>query len=173
MKKLLIFCLISSGSLIVHSQRIDEYKAENGITYHERDTIKLGRGSAPNGGFLYLRLGGFAAVMNHNPHGGQDQFNIDRKYANTAVILKKIHQYKVKGSKKIFFTVGIGAMSNLNLQIEEAIQTCEVFPCTSQQLGTPLEDKYDKIKKLKILLDSGAITQAEFDLQKKALLEGK
>ena len=37
--------------------------------------------------------------------------------------------------------------------------------------NTNKEDKYDKIEKLKKLLDSNAITQEEYDLEKKKILE--
>ncbi|GAL83631.1 hypothetical protein MYP_858 [Sporocytophaga myxococcoides] len=42
-------------------------------------------------------------------------------------------------------------------------------PQTSQQLS--LSEKYELIAKLKTLLDSGAITQQEFDAEKRKLLE--
>jgi len=46
---------------------------------------------------------------------------------------------------------------------------CEVIPC---QATPPKQSASvaDEIKKLKELLDSGALTQAEFDLQKRKLL---
>ena len=56
--KYCLLLLLSFSSSIAFAQRLDEYKATNGITYHEGDTVRLGRGSAPNGDFLYLQMGG-------------------------------------------------------------------------------------------------------------------
>ncbi len=141
-----------------------EYKASNGITYHVKDTVKLGRGSNPNGSFNYLQLGGWSAVIS----GGYS--NIGKGYANTGVTIKSIKTGKMKGIEVTYFIVGGGNISNYMLQIEQAIQTCEVIPCTAQNNTNIVPDKFDQLKKLKALFDSGAITQAEYDEQKKKLL---
>jgi hypothetical protein len=149
-----------------------EYTAINRITYRKGDTVKLGLGSAPNGTFLYLQMGGWGAIMNYDSNKGPNQLNIGRGYANTAVIIKKIKSGRISGVEKHWFVVGGGNITNYNLFIDEAIQACEVVPCqppnTMEQ--RPAEDKFDKLKKLKALLDDGAITQAEYDDQKKKIL---
>ena len=152
-----------------------EYTAINGITYRKGDTVKLGLGSAPNGTFLYLQMGGWGAIMNYDSNKGPNQLNIGRAYANTAVIIKKIKSGKIGGVEKHWFVVGGGNITNYNLYIDEAIQVCEVVPCQppNTMVQQPVEDKFDKIKKLKALLDSGAITQAEYDDQKKKILAGQ
>ena len=38
--------------------------------------------------------------------------------------------------------------------------------------GLAVEDKMSKVKELKQMLDSGALTQAEFDAEKKKVLDG-
>ena len=72
------------------SQKLNEYKASNQITYKIGDTITLGKGSAPNGDFNYLQMGGMfntLAVMNGN---NQDVAgSIGRNYSGLNVILKK------------------------------------------------------------------------------------
>ncbi|GAC1311683.1 MAG: hypothetical protein NVSMB24_31700 [Mucilaginibacter sp.] len=151
-----------------------QYKAINGITYRIGDTVKLGLGSSPGGTFLYLQMGGWAAVMSYDVNKGPNQMNIGRGYANTAVIIKKIKSGKISGVEKYWFVVGGSNLTNYNLFIDEAIQVCEVVPCQSPDTFTgqqSAEDKFDKLKKLKALLDSGAITRAEYDEQKKKLLE--
>lgn len=67
---------------------IDRYTASNGITYKEGDQIKLGRGSATNGDFLYLQMGGWAAIASYDVNKSSDQNNIGRGYSGTAVTLK-------------------------------------------------------------------------------------
>jgi hypothetical protein len=55
------------------------------------------------------------------------------------------------------------------LYIDEAIKVCEVVPCLQQQ-GAATTGVADELLKLKKLLDSGGITQAEYNAQKKKLL---
>lgn len=144
-----------------YTQKLTEYKASNGVTYHLRDTIKLGRGSGQDGWFVYM----LASMMNTSD-SQRDWFK--RKFTNAGVILKNIEVREVAGIKKYEFIVGGGAMYNFHLNIEEAISSCEVLPC-SQTVNANL-NKFDQIKKIKELLDSGALTQSEFDEQKKKLL---
>ncbi|MBS1504672.1 MAG: SHOCT domain-containing protein, partial [Bacteroidetes bacterium] len=60
------------------------------------------------------------------------------------------------------------------LWIEDAIASCEIVDCANNKGQTTIvqqsDDNLDKLKKLKALLDAGAITQAEYDSQKKKLL---
>lgn len=108
------------------AQTLTEYKASNGITYKPGDTLKLGRGSAPNGDFRYLVMGGFAA-------SGGDADNIPKHYSGTNVIIKKIKVQKARGAEKVWFAVGAGNIVNYNLYIEDAIATCEVSDCKGDQ----------------------------------------
>ena len=119
----LLFTLIA---FTVSAQKtIDSYKASNGVTYQAGDTVKLGRGSAPNGDFLYLQMGGFAA-------SGGDADNIPRHYSGLNVIIKRVKMYTFKGAEKVWFVVGGGNIVNYNLYIEDAIATCEIALCKGQ-----------------------------------------
>jgi hypothetical protein len=70
---------------------------------------------------------------------------------------------------KYFFVVDAGGIFNFSLFIDDAILACEVLPCAQQ--GTKQSASVaDELLKLKKLLDSGALTQAEFNAQKKKLL---
>ncbi len=172
MKKFIVATVFVCIAFGANAQK--QYKAINGITYHVGDTVRLGLGSSPGGTFLYLQMGGWAAAMSYDADKGPNQLNIGRGYANTAVIIKKIKSGRISGVEKYWFVVGGGNLTNYNLYIDEAIQVCEVVPCQSSNNFAgqqPSEDKFDKLKKLKGLLDSGAITQAEYDEQKKRLLE--
>jgi len=162
MKKIitLILCLVS---LISYSQRVDEYTADNGITYKEGDTIKLGRGSGLQGTFVHLQMGGWMA-------GSQTQ--IGANYANLAVEIKKIFTRKLKGTEKTYFVVGGGNITNYNLMIDEAIQTCEVVPCDSKETASGNEvSKYELLAQIKTLYDDGVLTAEEFEIEKAKILK--
>ena len=65
MKKI-VFAFFVLISISATAQRVETYTASNGVTYHHSDTIHLGMGSAPNGDFLYLQMGGWGAAMTGN-----------------------------------------------------------------------------------------------------------
>jgi Short C-terminal domain len=75
----------------------------------------------------------------------------------------------VSGVQKMIFTVGAGNITNYTLTIDDAIQVCEVVLCENPN-NTNNTSVADEIIKLKKLLDEGAITQEEYDAQKKKLL---
>ncbi|TGV01490.1 SHOCT domain-containing protein [Flavivirga rizhaonensis] len=157
----------------------ETYAASNGVVYHVGDTITLGRGSSPNGDFNYLQMGGFyntLSVLN----GEYDDIasSIGRNYSGLNVEIKKIKEINFKGASKVIFVVGGGNITNYNLMIEDAISTCEIKNCSDtynkpQIVYQKQEDKYDKLKKVKELLDTGVLTQEEFENEKKKLLESE
>ncbi len=53
--------------------------------------------------------------------------------------------------------------------IEDAIPSCEIADCKTKPAKMS-EDNLDKLKKLKALLDSGALTVAEYETEKKKIL---
>lgn len=163
MKKLILICMV----LLVASakaQKLKEYTASNGITYHVGDTVKLGRGTGLNGVFVYLTPSTFWGTDN-------DVDWIKRKLTNGAIPIKAIKAKTTNGVKKHIFTVGSSELYSFFIDIEAAIQACEVIPCATNKQPDVSTDKLDRIKKLKDLLDSGALTQAEYDEQKKKLLQ--
>lgn len=136
------------------------YAASNGVTYNVGDTIKLGRGSDTNGNFAYLTMGGFGSAL--TAMDGAEPIIVGSALSGMGAVIKKIKTAKLKGQKKIYLIVGAGNISNYNLDIEGAISTCEVADCKGKSespKGTT--DKYEKLKKLKELLDQGALTQEE------------
>lgn len=138
-------------------QRKDEYKATNGITYHEGDKVKLGMGSGINGTFAYIKSSGIA--NNNQPAPSQ--------YFNTTVVVKKLKEY----NSKTYLAVEAQGMLNYMIDIEGAIASCEIVDCKKNEPTEMKADKYERLKKLKELLDSGAITQEEYDKEKKKILD--
>lgn len=157
MKKAVLILVGLSISVYVQAQEFAEYAASNGVTYRLGDNIKMGRGSGNNGDFVYLRMGGLNA-----------QEVLHRNHSGRGVTLKKIKTVNIGGQEKIVFTVGGGNIVNYYLHIEDAIAMCEVEACNHPSTEVP--DKFQKLKELKELLDSGGVTQEEYDKEKQKIL---
>jgi hypothetical protein len=140
-----------------------QYKASNGVTYHLGDTVKLGRGSKQDGSFLYLEDHGIIP----NPRGVR---NLPKEFTNVGAVIKNIKTMRINGVDKYVFSVNPGGPMRYTVFIDDAIAACEVKPCVEAGGTAPVMSVADEIKKLKDLLDSKAITQAEYDAQKKKLL---
>ena len=156
---LLLVCLV----LPLLSTAQTQYKASNGVTYHVGDTIKLGRGSKTDGSFLYFEDHGLIP----NPRGVR---NLPKEFANVGAVIKNIKTMRINGVDKYIFSVNPGGPMRYTVFIDDAIAACEVKPCAEAGGSAPVMSVADEIKKLKALLDAKAITQAEYDAQKKKLL---
>ena len=170
MKKLTLLVIISFLFISVSAQkalRLNEYKALNGKVYRVGDSLKLGRGSGNNGSFVYVTFNTLGyALTNSNAYVGAP-------YAGAIVNIKKIKKYAYKHYKGVYFTVSAGTISNLIIKIEDAIATGEVITGNKKQSAVSTEDKYDKLIKLKKLLDNGVLTKEEYETEKAKILNEK
>jgi len=160
MKPILLFSFLLAA-VNCFAQNLKAYKASNGITYKVGDTLKLGKGSGENGTFLFFQLGGW---KNSDP-----KYFGERDYADSGVLIKRIKMHQLRGNPKMVFTVGGGNIINYTVRVEEAIESCEVIPCKEEQQG--VGSVADELLKFKHLLDAGAITQGEYEGEKKKLLK--
>ena len=149
----------------------NEYKASNGRTYHIGDTVKIALGSMPDGNFKYVLASQPAFLP---PRRNGNDLSARKDFAHSNAVIKKIKtgsRLTDNGNKIILVVKGNGLI-NFDVWIEEAIAACEVTPCaTSTSAATvPATGVADELLKLKKLLDAGALTQDEFNAQKKKLL---
>jgi membrane protease subunit (stomatin/prohibitin family) len=66
--------------------------------------------------------------------------------------------------------VGVGAGMGMGFMLPQMLQSAVRYD--QGQIATPSDSPFDRIKKLKELLDIGAISKDEFELKKKELLAG-
>ena len=153
------------------AEEIKLYKATNDIIYHVGDTVRLGRGSSYDGTFQYVNLGGFIAFQFKDPRRDKKQLNAPETFASNSGIIKKIKMQRGgPDANRVTFVTDFKGPVNYNLYIEDAIATCEVTPCPKTGQVTSQGDKFDQLKKLKALFDSGALTKEEYETEKKKLL---
>lgn len=168
MKKL-IFTFLLLAPVAAFSQKLKEYHASNGITYHPGDTIKVGLGSMPDGSFKYIQIN---QLLPGPPDPRRSNSMTARKdMSGSGYVIKKIQNVRqMGGGQKAVITIRTGGLPTCDIWIEEAIAACEVTPCNNQKSSAPVASVADELLKLKKLLDAGGITQAEYDTQKKKLL---
>jgi len=168
MKKL-IFTFLLLAPVAAFSQKLKEYHASNGITYHPGDTIKVGLGSMPDGNFKYIQIN---QLLPGPPDPRRSNSMTARKdMSGSGYVIKKIQNVRqMGGGEKTVITIRTGGLPTCDIWIEEAIAVCEVTPCNNQKSSAPVASVADELLKLKRLLDAGGITQAEYDNQKKKLL---
>jgi len=166
--KNIIIAFLLLAPFIASAQKLKEYKASNGITYHPGDTIKVGLGSMPDGNFKYMQIN---QLLPGPPDPRRSNSMTARKdMSGSGYVIKKIQTVRqMGGGEKTVITIRTGGLPTCDIWIEEAIATCEVTPCNNPK-SAPASSIADEILKLKKLLDAGAITQAEYDAQKKKLL---
>ena len=171
-----IIFLISTSIYAQKTIKLKEYTGSNGVTYKIDDDIKLGRGSDTNGRFVYVNMGGwyqYAAATNNANYNANNN-RLPASNAGLIVTIKKIKKYNYKRYKGVFFTVGGGNITNYVIDIENAILTCEVENCKTEEdkiVNIPKRDIYDELRKLKALQEDGIITIEEYEKEKKELLD--
>lgn len=151
----------------------DAYETLSGWVIKEGDTILLGKGSLPDKRFAFsTEQPGLLSDMYSNP----DMLKMPHRLSGKKAI---VHKLQVFGTKKqgfyIVAVLKVGELYRYNLEIENAIDVGEVVVparyAKKADAGTAPSSLADELKKLKELLDSGAITQEEYDKMKKKLLD--
>jgi hypothetical protein len=166
MKKifLIFICALSVG--FINAQSLTEYTASNNVTYHIGDTIKLGRGSAPTGNFIYCQMGDTYAVMAALGGHGQIDQGLPRNLSGANMIIKKIKETTFKGAKLISFNVAGGNFVKYKILVEDALATGEL-----KSSGYTSDEALAALKKAKDKLDLGLIKPEQYDSIKATLIK--
>lgn len=162
---------------ITYSDVISAELQENGKTTHG---LNIARGVG-----LGLVTGGYGAIAGLVTGGKKKQkveLDIIIKFKNRKQEKIEYYRGKIRGTDAVFkqsiVPKAIALVDLINSFPEKALeqsnnQTETTEPAVEQsaQPSSPAADPLDEIKKLKGLLDIGAITQEEFDAKKKQLLD--
>ena len=182
MKKCIILILVLS-TYVLQAQdstylRNDSLFTASGYIIVPGQEIKVGVGSSSNGEFRYIKesTASFHYALNRG-HPGAENISLSQQKAHYSVTVIKIDTRGNKKNGYLFYPIiNVGSM-RYQIAIDDAIASGEIMvpdkfksKQTLAQQPQPQSDVYDQLKKLKDLLDSGAITQEEYDAQKKKLL---
>lgn len=150
--------------------------AVSGWVIKKGDTIQIGRGTMPDKAFAFLYENPGAMTARIGPDGSIIKSYLPTRYANSRLVVKDLGMI---GGRKTGFTmvaiVGAGLAVRYYVEIENAIEAGEIVPPSQFRRNAPSNPVQtvsvaDELLKYKQLLDSGAITQEEYDTQKKKLL---
>lgn len=161
------------------------YVTKQGFTFKIGDTLHFAKGTLLDRRFNFAYESKAQFFIDINEH---EKIYMGSQYGERNY---KIKNFYIDGSKRRGFTIyavfGIGTLTNYWCEIDNAIDAAELIlpePFSSKVKGKELANKTtivvvekeklsvaDELKKLKGLLDSGVITEDEFEKQKKKLLE--
>ena len=149
MKKNIIIILMLFTSQLLISQ--NHYKTLSGLVFYVGDTIKLGQPLSHLGWRSIYSKRGEDYITNKNL--------ISKEVIITAIdTVNKPVNFSIEYKRKIF-----------KVDIDEALRNKEIIPQLNLTLSKA--SKYDLLIKLKDLLDKGILTQKEYDIEKKKILD--
>jgi hypothetical protein len=171
----------------------DGYRTSLGWRIHERDTLKLGIGGMPNHMYAFIYrspVNALKLLSSSNNSGyhetsddGYNKVYLKSDQAKQAIVKSIFIQGTKRGGYSVMAKVGVGDMSNYWIELDNAVQASEIVApgtlglkqknnniASATTQTAVVSDKFDQLKKLKDLLDSGAISKDEYAEQKKKLL---
>ena len=147
----------------------------------EGEKIKIGTGSMPDGDFKFIRINSASIFRNFATSPGN---NSRENAANALPRSQSGFNYKVtkimeRGNKKhgyIYYVKIVSGVTAYEIDVENAIASGELSipdyfkKQKNTESKSPVASTTDELIKLKKLLDDGAITKEEYDVQKKKIL---
>lgn len=159
----LIFFLLSVASLTYgQNEDVKSIKLPSGVSVKKGDTLTLGRGTRPDGDYVHIY------TRSSEP--------LDKGFRTWKIVVKDIQTI---GSKKRgetqFATINPTGLIRYFVDILQGVEAGEITKINQVDVSpvktTASSSTAYELIKLKGLLDAGAITQAEYDSQKKKLLD--
>lgn len=170
MKTVLVACLLApcfaAQAQQTPGKSIPEYTTKRGTAIHVGDTLLFGMGQRENGSYKYAEIPPNILITSG--------MSLPASYVNKKVIVQAIKEQTAKnGLNKQVLIVFKAGVYNARLDSDAAEENGELLTKNSPKKPSSVgvgASVADELLKLKNLLDSGAITQAEFDTQKAKIL---
>jgi hypothetical protein len=157
----------------------------SGYKIVEKQDIKIGTGSMPDGDFKFIRTNSASLFAYHSNTGYNGLANQANSFPRSqSGLTYKIKRLEKRGNKKhgyVYYAVIGSGLVNYEMDVENAIASGELsvpdeFKPKPKTATTIVEVKQqisvaDELAKLKKLYDDGVLTKEEYEAQKKKLLE--
>ncbi|WP_267402121.1 MULTISPECIES: SHOCT domain-containing protein [unclassified Chryseobacterium] len=186
MKKVLwIFTLLIFG--MYHSQNSPKFENDTlttstGFKVYEGLDLKIGTGSMNDGDFKFIRTNASSMFNYYSTTGYQGLANQANSFRRSnSGLTFKVRKMMTRGNKRNGFVyyakIGNGIM-NYEVDLENAIKFGEIivpdeFLPIEKSPQPNSETKYDKLKKIKDLKDSGVLSEDEFQKEKDKIMNEK
>ena len=143
MKKLAFTLAVAAVGFTYAQNKVTSYTANNGITYNVGDRFNLGEGS-DNGQFRHLTIAGIFKTVNNLTKNNNPDDTVNPSFAGKSVTLKKIKNVMINGREETIFIVNKGMVANYELNIEEAIASCEIKDCDNNSRNSNYSQKQEE-----------------------------
>jgi hypothetical protein len=184
MKKKLLIVLVAvlSSAIASFAQELPIIKGDTlyttmGFKIVKGQSLKIGTGTMPDGDFKFIRLNSGSLFSYSSWDISQGLANQENALSRgKSGSLMKVVKLQKRGSEKkgFIYYVLLSGFTRYEVDVENAIAVGEIVVADEFKPKTSLTAQQpsaaDEIKKYKALLDSGAITRAEYDAKKKQLL---
>ena len=169
-----------NNGLGISSNKDTIYFSSGDVVYKGME-LNIGEGSLEDGDFSYIRINSASLFRYSSTTGYNGLANRANSFprANSGLHFE-VKRIEVRGSKKrgyvAYAVISDGSITKYEVDLYNAAKKGEIklpnFKDGSQTTSEKNDNitTADKLKKWKDLLDSGAITQEEYDAQKKKLL---
>ncbi|UOK42277.1 MULTISPECIES: SHOCT domain-containing protein [Flavobacterium] len=183
-KTLFIFTLLIAGICNAQNESKlinDTLTTSTGFKVYKGLPLKIGTGSMNDGDFKFIRINETSMFRYNSTTGYNGMVNQANAFGrNNAGLTYNVKDVMTKGSKKngyvYYGKIGKGLV-NYEVDIENAIKFGEIvvpdefmpkLKNQAQVLST--ESKYDRLKKIKELKDSGVLSEEEFQKEKQKIM---
>lgn len=185
MKNLLFFTLLLLSLLSFAQQEAklenDTLTTSTGFKVYEGLELKIGTGSMNDADFKFIRTNASSLFRYSSTTGYQGLANQGNSFRReNSGLVYKVKSIMARGSKKngYVYYVKIGrGLINYEVDLENAIRSGEIIvpdefmPKSKNQTQVIVtESKYDKLKKIKELKDSGILSDDEFLKEKEKIM---
>lgn len=160
----------------------DTLTTSTGFKVYEGLDLKIGTGSMNDGDFKFIRTNASSMFNYSSTTGYQGLANQANSFKRSnSGLTFKVKKIMPRGSKKNGFVyyakIGSGLI-NYEIDIENAIKSGELivpeeFSPKEKTQNVNSETKYDKLKKIKELKDSGVLSEEEFQKEKDKIMTSK
>jgi len=179
------FALLIFGFVL--AQQIPQYKNDtlttsSGFKVHEGLELKIGTGSMNDGDFKFIRTNAASLFNYYSTTGYQGLANQANSFRRSnSGLTFKVKKIMSRGNKRNGFVyyakIGYGLV-NYEVDIENAIKAREIlvpdeFLPKEKSKYQNNESKYDRLKKIKELKDSGVLSDEEFEKEKSKIMNEK